>query len=104
MPDKPEKNRLSVDDFIAMVDAFFVLWQDSEDFRSFVIIYISTLKKIKDFADNDGLDDHVQAKFQVLHTLLREIELLPAAAPNDPAYKDQLVQAKKLWENLKPSW
>ena len=102
MDNEPEQGSYSVDDFIAMVDAFFVLWEDSENFRSFVIIYISTLKKIKDFADNDGLDGHIQAKFQVLHTLLCDIELLPAAAPIDPAYKDQLIRAKKLWQGIKP--
>lgn len=102
MYDESDKNKYSVDDFIAFMDTFFVLWEDKEDFRSHIIIYLATLKRIKDFATNDNLHDHIQAKFQRLHTLLRDIELLPISAADDPAYKDHLIEAKKLWQDLKP--
>lgn len=102
MSDKFDKNKFSVDDFIAFIDTFFVLWEDKEDFRSHIIIYLATLKHIKDFATNDNLDDHIQAKFQRLYTLLRDIELLPISAADDPAYEDHLIEPKKLWQQLRP--
>lgn len=102
MDNESEKNKLSVDDFIAMVDAFFILWEDKDDFRSHLIIYMATLKQIKGFADNDNLYGHIQAKFHRLHSLLRDIELLPISAADDPAYKDQLIEAKKLWQDIRP--
>jgi len=102
MCNESEKNKLSIDEFIAMVDSFFVLWEDKDDFRSNLIIYLAVLKHIKDFAENDSLYDNVQAKFKQLHTLLRDIELLPISAADDPVYKDQLIEAKKLWQNIKP--
>ena len=102
MDNESEKNKLSIDEFIAFVDSFFVLWEDKDDFRSHLLIYLGTLKYIKDFADNDSLYGHIQAKFQRLHALLREIELLPVSAADDPAYKDQLIEAKKLWQDIRP--
>ena len=102
MSDKSKKNKLSIDEFIAMVDAFFILWEDKEDFRSYLIIYLATLKNIKSFADNDNVSEEIQAKFERLHTLLRDIELLPVSAANDPAYKDQLIEAEKLWKDIRP--
>lgn len=102
MSDKFDKNRFSVDDFIAFVDAFFILWEDEEDFRSDIIVYLATLKLIKEFATNDNLDDHIQAKFQRLYTLVRDIKLLPISTADDPAYKDHLIEAKKLWQQLRP--
>ena len=103
MYDESDKKKYSVDDFIAFMDAFFILWEDNGDFRSNVLIYIATLKRIKEFAENDKLYDDVQAKFQRLHTLLRDIELLPISAADDPAYENHLIEAKKLWQDLKPS-
>ena len=103
MYDKSDKNKYSIDDFIAFMDTFFLLWEDKEDFRSYILIYLATLKRIKEFAENDNLFDDVQAKFKRLHTLLRDIELLPISAADDPAYKDHLIEAKKLWQDLKPS-
>ena len=96
------KNSFSLDDFIAFIDSFFVLWEDSDNFRSNVLIYIAVLKQLKDFSVNDRLDGDVQAKFQRLFTLLRNIKLLPVSEADDPAYKDHLIEAKKLWQNLKP--
>jgi len=102
MCDEPNKNLYSVDDFIAFMDAFFLLWEDKEDFRSDILLYLATLKRVKDFAANDNLHGHIQAKFKRLHTLLRDIELLPISAADDPAYKDHLIEAKKLWQQLRP--
>ena len=102
MDNESEKNKLSIDEFIAFVDSFFILWEDKDDFRSHLIIYMGILKQIKGFADNDNLHGHIQAKFRVLHTLLRDIELLPVSTADDPAYKDQLIGAKKLWQDIKP--
>lgn len=102
MCDESNKNLFSVDDFIAFMDTFFLLWEDKEDFRSHILIYLATLKRIKDFATNDNLHGHIQAKFERLHTLLRDIELLPISAADDPAYKDHLIEAKKLWQQLRP--
>jgi len=102
MCDESNKNLFSIDDFIAFMDTFFLLWEDKEDFRSHILIYLATLKRIKDFATNDNLYGHIQAKFERLHTLLRNIELLPFSAADDPAYKDHLIEAKKLWQQLRP--
>ena len=102
MSDKPKNNKLTIDELIAMIDAFFIMWEDKEDFRSDILIYLATLKHIKSFANNDKLYDKIQAKFERLHTLLRDIELLPVSAANDPAYADQLIEAKKLWQDIKP--
>ena len=102
MCNEPEKNKLSIDEFIAMVDTFFILWEDKDEFRSNLIIYLSVLKQIKNFAENDNLNDDIQAKFERLHTLLRYIDLLPHSAANDTAYKDQLIEAKKLWQDIRP--
>lgn len=102
MCDESNKNLFSIDNFIAFMDTFFLLWEDKEDFRSHILIYLATLKRIKDFATNDNLHGHIQAKFERLHTLLRDIELLPISAADDPAYKDHLIEAKKLWQQLRP--
>ena len=50
-----DKNKYSADDFIAFMDTFFVLWEDKEDFRSHILIYLATLKRVKGFATNDTL-------------------------------------------------
>ena len=102
MCDESNKNLYSVDDFIAFMDTFFLLWEEKEDFRSYILMYLAALKRIKDFATNDNLHGHIQAKFQRLHTLLRDIKLLPISAADDPAYKDHLIEAKKLWQQLRP--
>ena len=102
MCDESNKNLYSVDDFIAFMDTFFLLWEEKEDFRSYILIYLAALKRVNEFATNDNLYGHIQAKFQRLHTLLCNIELLPISAADDPAYKDHLIEAKKLWQQLRP--
>ncbi len=100
MDNDPEQRRLDLDTFIDMVNKFFLLWEEHDGFRSFIIVYLTTLKHIDVYAHSKDINKETQEKFKVLYSLLRDIELLPASVPIDPSYKDQLIQAKKLWQDL----